>query len=293
MFINQLNNFIVWKALVPKFLRTKLWKLFLRKEIIKSFKKSEDKEIIEVLNFLKKNELRIFPYNFIFKYKEQEIEVHFDEYINLKFVYLNKTKKLFFKKRWSKSRIRKAFNQLLIEQDPLSPHRYLTKDFNVNENSIVADIGCAEANFSLDIIDKVKHIYLFEANNIWDKPLKSTFEKYKDKVTIVNKKLSNYDSDYTIDADKFFKEKEINFLKIDVDGNEEEVMSGLTNTIEKSTQMQIALCTYHAQNDYIKYSEYFKKHNYKVEVSNGYTVFLWDKNLTFPYLRRGLIRAKK
>ena len=97
MFVNQLNNFIVWKALVPKFLRTKLWKLFLRKEIIKSLKKSEDKEIIEVINFLKKNELRIFPYNFIFKYKEQEIEVHFDEYINLKFVYLTKTKKLFFK----------------------------------------------------------------------------------------------------------------------------------------------------------------------------------------------------
>ena len=39
---------------------------------------------------------------------------------------------------------------------------YLTKKFNVNKNTVVADIGCAEANFSLDIVDKVKHIYLYD-----------------------------------------------------------------------------------------------------------------------------------
>ena len=65
------------------------------------------------------------------------------------------------------------------------------KKFNVDKETIVADIGCAEANFSLDVIDKVKHIYLLETNNVWSEPLKATFGTYKEKVTIVNKKFYN------------------------------------------------------------------------------------------------------
>ena len=290
MFINKLNNLIIWKAIVPKVIRTLIWKFLLRKKILQSFKNNKDKGIKKITDFLDKNPLEIFPYNFIFNYKENDIEVYFDDDKNLKYTYLF-SKKLYFPKRWSKSRIRKSLNQLLIEQDLQSPHRYLTDTFNINENSIVVDIGCAEANFSLEIIEKVKHIYLFEANDKWIIPLKTTFEKYKEKVTIVNKKLSNYDSENTVNADRFFKEKKINFLKIDVDGNEKEVMSGLSNIIENSKQMQVALCTYHSQNDYNKYSDYFKKNNYYVEHSNGYTVFYWDKNLSYPFLRRGLIRA--
>ena len=105
--------------------------------------------------------------------------------------------------------------------------------------------------------------------------------------------MSNFSSESTVDADSFFKEKKINFLKIDVDGNEKEVMSGLSNIIENSKQMQVALCTYHSQNDFEKYSNYFRDNNYEVEHSNGYTVFYWDKNLSYPFLRRGLIRATK
>jgi len=292
MFINKLNKFFIWRALVPKKIRTIIWKRVLRKSIILFFKNDTNEEIKKVIDFLNKNPLELFPYNFIFNYNAKDIKVYLDKEEKLKYVLLD-DKKLYFKKRWSKFRIKKALNQLLIEQDPQSPHRYLTDNFNINENSIVADIGCAEANFSLEIIDKVKHIYLFEANNIWSKPLKKTFEKYKDKVTIVNKKLSNFSSESTIDADSFFKGKKINFLKIDVDGNEKEVMSGLSNIIENSKQMQVALCTYHSQNDFEKYSNYFRDNNYEVEHSNGYTVFYWDKNLSYPFLRRGLIRATK
>ena len=170
---------------------------------------------------------------------------------------------------------------------------FLVPKFNVNENTVVADIGCAEANFSLDVVDKVKHIYLFETNNVWEQPLKSTFEKYKDKVTIVNKKFSNIDSKNSVNGSKFLLDKGVNFIKIDVDGYENEVMSNIEEMITNSNDMKIALCTYHAQEDYSKYSKILKSFGFDVKHSKSYMIFYWDKNLKFPFLRRGLIRAKK
>ena len=184
-------------------------------------------------------------------------------------------------------------NQLYIEQDINSPHRYLTDDFNVDKETIVADIGCAEANFSLDIVDKVKHIYLFETNNVWEEPLNATFRKYKDKITIVNKKFSNTDSKNSINGSKFLKEKGVSFLKIDVDGHEDEVISNLEELISESKKMKIALCTYHSNDDFNKYSKLLQKYNYSIAHSKGYMIFYWDKKLDKPYLRRGVLRAKK
>jgi len=291
--MNFINNFFVYRILVPKPLRTLIWKSFLKKKILSFYSNTNDIEIKKIKRFLLNNKTEIFPYEFIFNYDFNKIKVNYDKLKKLNYVDFNTNKKLFFKKSWSRKRIQKAFNQLLIEQDNDSPHRYLTKNFNVDKDSVVADIGCAEANFSLEIIDKVKHIYLFESNSNWLKPLNATFEKYKNKITIINKKLSNFESEKTIDGKKFFKNKNINFLKIDVDGAEEEVLSGLSDFIKNSEQIKIAFCTYHKQNDFKLYSRFFKENGFKVENSKGYTVFYWDKNLKAPYLRRGLIRVKK
>jgi hypothetical protein len=35
------------------------------------------------------------------------------------------------------------------EQDPDSPHRYLTDSFTIGNDDVLADIGAAEGNFSL------------------------------------------------------------------------------------------------------------------------------------------------
>lgn len=48
------------------------------------------------------------------------------------------------------------YKSVLMEQDEDSPHKYLTKDFNVENSDVVVDVGVAEGNFSLDIIDRVK-----------------------------------------------------------------------------------------------------------------------------------------
>ena len=89
------------------------------------------------------------------------------------------------------------------------------------------------------------------------------------------------------------KDKGVNFIKIDVDGYENEVMSNINEMIKNSNDMKVALCTYHTQEDYNKYSKMLRSFGFDVSSSKGYMIFYWDKNLEFPFLRRGLIRAKK
>ena len=91
-------------------------------------------------------------FNSQLKFNNELTLILLDESLKLKYVNYKKDKPIYFKKKWSKSRIQKALNQLYIEQDINSPHRYLTDDFNVDKDTIVADIGCAEANFSLFVI---------------------------------------------------------------------------------------------------------------------------------------------
>ncbi len=66
---------------------------------------------------------------------------------------------MFFKRSWSEEKIRKYFNELLIEQDIRSPHLYLTNDFNTTEETTIADVGVAEGNSSLSVVEKAKSLY--------------------------------------------------------------------------------------------------------------------------------------
>ena len=156
--MNKLNSNPLYRFFVPKSLRTRIWKNYLQKKILSHYESSKDEEIQDLIKNIRKNGLKIISNKLTRDYNQEEINVSYDEKRKMKFVKFNNNKKIYFKKNWSKSRIQKAFNQLLIEQDKNSPHRYLSSDFDVDEETVVADIGCAEANFSLDIVDRVKHI---------------------------------------------------------------------------------------------------------------------------------------
>ena len=52
---------------------------------------------------------------------------------------------------------------------------------------IVVDIGAADGNFGLSIIEKVSKLYLFEPQKSWHKALQATFKPWEDKVEIVSK----------------------------------------------------------------------------------------------------------
>jgi hypothetical protein len=287
--------FPVYRALVPKPIRTILLKRSLRKEILKHFAALPAAEVNdeqrEVLRFLEKNEIRIFPYPFNENYSAGNIEVFSDTERGLKYV-LQDGKRLYFKKRWSESRIKRAYSDLMKEQDSESPHKYLTDDFTIGENDVLADIGAAEANFSLAVVDKVKKIYLFEYDREWIEAMEATFAPWADKVEIINKYVSDHDDESNLNFGTFYTErKDITFLKIDVDGAEASVLKSCDVIFRSPDKVKIALCTYHKNNDEKDFTALLQGHGFTVTPSKGYMIHYYDKKMRPPYLRRGLIRA--
>lgn len=294
-----MNKYIfqVYRALVPKPIRTVITKNKLRKDIIGYYNSLPAGEISpeqkEVVAFLEKNPVRIFPYQFSDNYKPEAIEVFTDSENGLKYV-MQDGHRLYFKRRWSEKRIRRAYNDLTREQDPASPHRYLAGSFDVSSNDVIADIGAAEANFSLSVIDKVKKIYLFEYDREWAEAMRATFRPWKDKVEIINKYVAGYDDESHINFGRFYQERgDITFLKIDVDGAESVVLKSCDEIFRSSASLKVALCTYHKRDDEAEFTTLLKDYGFRVSPSQGYMIHFYDKKMKAPYLRRGLLRAVK
>jgi hypothetical protein len=53
---------------------------------------------------------------------------------------LHNDKKLYFPECWSIKATIRYYNELLLEQDEKSPHRYETKDFTVKNGDVIVDI---------------------------------------------------------------------------------------------------------------------------------------------------------
>ena len=157
------------------------------------------------------------------------------------------------------------------------------------------DIGCAEALFSLDKVESAKKIYLIESNPMWTESLLATFEPWKNKVVFVQKYITNTISDYTTTLqDILNNESDDNlFIKMDIEGNELDVLKSSLDFLSKKKNVKIAACTYHRANDFDDISYLLKTNGYSLEVSDGYMVFVHDRKLSFPFFRHGLIRAVK
>jgi hypothetical protein len=67
---------------------------------------------------------------------------------------------------------------------------------------------------------------------------------------------------------------------------------GGAEKILQQSSLKLALCAYHYQNDAELLKEMFLNAGFQVEFSKGY-LFLHLDTLSPPYLRRGVIRAKK
>lgn len=286
----------IYRLVVPKFIRKRILARNLRAAIISYYQGFPDLvtvEIQQVLNYLKNNPIAIFPYSFQKKYKPEAIEVLFDRVRGLRYVMLD-GKRLYFKKRWSVKRIQHSFNELTREQDPESPHRYLTENFRIDEGDILVDIGVAEGNFALGAVEKASELILFETDKEWIEALQATFEPWKDKVQIVNKFVGNVTNEKQTTLDDYIGSgMEISFLKIDVDGAESRLLEGCKRILKEKRPLKIALCTYHQQNDEKDFEELLKKNGFSTSHSDGFMLYYYDKEIKSPYLRRGLIRGMK
>jgi hypothetical protein len=287
--------FPVYRILVPKPLRNVILKKSLRKKIIKHFGSLPENEVNEeqreVLRYLENNPIRIFPYPFHDNYSPDSIEVIFDPGKGMRYV-VQDGKRLYFKKRWSEKRIKRAYSDLLREQDINSPHRYLSESFIIGDDDVVADIGTAEGNFSLSVIEKIRKVYLFEYDHEWIQALKATFAPWSEKVEIINKYVSDHNDESHIRLDTFYKnKKDITFLKIDVDGAEGIVLDSCNEIFKTPESFKVALCTYHKNNDEKEFTSLLKNNGFSITPSKGYMIHYYDKKMKSPYLRRGLIRA--
>ena len=293
-----------YRSVIPRSVQTRLdmWRQdrFLkdmRINILKHFNENDsligNYQIEEVLSFLRKNPLHMFPYNFIYKYDSVKVNVHKDSTSNLNYVFL-RNKKLFYPKGWSSENIRYSHSFSCLEQDEFSPHSYADDSIQYGKNDIVVDAGSAEGNFSLEIVEKVKKVYLFECSDGWQEPLKKTFEPWKEKVEIIPFKLSSIEDSSSTTLDRFFENKEPpTILKIDVDGDEKSLLEGSKNLLKDLDYLRIALCVYHKKNDEVEFTNLLQGFNFNVKTSNGYMIFYLDEPLEEPYFRRALLFASK
>ncbi|HLN54847.1 MAG TPA: FkbM family methyltransferase [Bacteroidales bacterium] len=287
--------FQLYRIIVPKPVRTFILKKTLRLKILNYYDSLPEEqltgELQEVISFLRKNPLEIFPYSFGPKYKKENIEVLTDPGLKLKYV-IHEGKRLYFRRGWSNARIQRGWNDLLREQDPGSPHRYCEGAFVPGPEDVIADIGAAEGNFSLSMVEKVKKIYIFEFDRRWAEALRATFAPWKDRVEIVNKYAGDRNDQTHVTIDTFFGSREFpTFLKIDVDGAEDSVLRGCNRIFQSGRPMKVALCTYHKNDDENIFTTFLGNVGFTATPSSGYMINYYDKKMKAPYLRRGLLRA--
>jgi hypothetical protein len=286
---------------LPYFIREKLllikndYYIKLRSEILKYYKTHElkniDSEMQEILRVIKKQkDLPVIPYDYINKYHPLDVKVFKDEGNGFSYVF-HYNKKLYFKRDWNELQIQKYYNSLRIEQDELSPHCYFTDSFKINKDEVVVDIGTAEGNFSLDIIEKVKHIYMIEGDEEWIEALKLTFKPWIDKVTIIHKFIGESDNGQFISLNQLMPYLDIDFMKVDIEGWESSMLKGSSLLLNNRKIKKITICTYHKQEDYDRIDSILKSSGYITSHSSGYMIYKYDKNICPPYVRRGLIRA--
>lgn len=232
--------------------------------------------------------------DFIFNYLVMDIKVFQCERTGLYYVLLD-NKKLFFKRGLQEKEVKSCFKSLLLEQDPQSPHSYVGSNFCVNEDSVLYDVGAAEGIFTLLNIEKVKYAFLFECDEEWIEALNMTFQPWKDKITIVQRYVSDRNEDNCISLDEFAHKNIFpDYVKMDIEGAECKALSGAADII-KSKLTKWSVCVYHRHEDKNEVLSLFDTNDYNISFSEGLMFVLWEDNrfpIYPPYFRNGILKAK-
>lgn len=293
--------------------RISFWKLFRRKRRIKDFyyyekykdniniienylinKTSKDEELLKTKKYIIRNGIaNVFPYDFVNDYYlVTALILRFDSECSM--YYIQRRGKRLYLKQTSYTDASNYCRNLLCEQNRKSPHLYSTHPL---VGDVMLDCGAAEGILALDNLDTFKQIYLFEADKSWLPALEKTFHNYKEKVKILNKYVTNHNSNSEITLDSFLEGRKIRndanvYIKIDVEGVEQDVLEGLKNTLKNYSKLRMAICTYHNQEDESCIRKTLEEYNkFDFLSSKGYMILFYAKDLKPPYLRRGILRV--
>ncbi len=261
-------------------------------EIIDKYKNSYDKEIIEICNYLKNHELDMFNGQIKKEYPDSMFNISRDEDNGLLYSYWM-DKKIYLKPDiQSESLAKEYLCTLCREQDKDSPHSYKMDQLSLTNQDVVIDAGAAEGFFALQVIDRVKKIYLVESDRQWLEALKHTFQPYSHKAVIIPKWLGSRNDENMISIDQINHEDKVSLVKLDIEGAESDAIAGGDKTFLSSQKMHVIACTYHKTEDAEKFYEYFHEKGFDTEFSKGY-LFVGGLEEVKPELRKGVLTAKK
>lgn len=264
-----------------------------REEIIMFIKNSnlynDDKK--ELLEFFGSHCFEMVPYLFRKKYDPEKINVKYDAEAKMNYVLWHE-KRMYWKRNVSVKEIQKAVNNLFIEQDANSPHKYFAGEKYSLEDHSVADFGAAEGCFALDIVEKAEMVYLFEADPEWIEALERTFTPWKHKIEIVSKFIGGEDKEEEITVDSFFKDKKLDYVKADIEGAEVAMLQGGEKTF-KSKVKAAEVCAYHNVGDERKIETLLEQYGFSCLKSKGYLFFRVDDAPMPNCFRKGIVWGRK
>ena len=200
---------------------------------------------LKYYKYIKNNGYARHLFEFRGEYESLPITVEYDEERNLHYVSNKQGRKLYFRRGTPPHRIAKHYRILAMEQDARSPHRYFDNPAEAEGTSFV-DVGSAEGYTSLEIVDRVRHLYLFEADRQWLEALEATFTPWKEKVTINPRRVGERNTAGEVTLDAFFggKDESSLFLKMDIEGAERQALWG-AKKLFSTQKLKFAICTYH------------------------------------------------
>jgi len=159
-------------------------------------------------------------------------------------------------------------------------HHYDTPMTPVTYNDVVIDCGASVGLWSLSIINRAKKVYLIEPQKVFTQALEKTFAPYltTEKVTIFNcavgnvdgkcKLIQNQDADFLAfikpdpsgkvplhRLDTLFDKISIDFIKVDIEGQEMELLEGAETVILRDMP-RLAIAVYHEANNWRDMKDY-------------------------------------
>lgn len=262
-------------------------------KVINRYRNTQDVEINSFLDIMgRQKEPCVYAYNPV--RKDEIREAFYDGKKDLYYVIFEE-KRLYLAKNYRFFIIngKKYVRDLWQEQDLNSPHLYEEGEIAVEEGDVVVDAGACEGNFSLHNIDKISKLYLIECDLNWMEALRATFEPYQDKVVFCSKFLSGHNTATEVTLNSLVREP-VNFLKLDIEGEEVNALKGSNQVFAKSNHIKCAVCSYHRQGDEEAVKTILHGYGLKTVNSKGYMLFLFDDEIwRNPELRRGVVRGIK
>ena len=247
-----------------------------------------DNEVRTAISNLINRGIKMFPYDFPDKYSASTDVL--ESNCGLPYV-IHCGTKIYFPRDLDHETVKRKYQALLVEQDHSSPHRYFSESFKVEKGDTFYDIGCAEGIIATQVVQQAKHTFVFECASHWHEPLFRTFEQFGGKATVVDKRVGALTNENCVSISDYFRSDDNSrVLKIDVEGEELNVLKGMQDVFSRPGVLKIVVCTYHNGSDYEILNQYLLKQGFNTEHSDN--LMLFDLK-TKPYLRRGVIRAIK